>query len=485
MRAGRSVWQRAVSWAATALAAVVLAGSLVGFAPSSTSDAHRAGLASRAAVVLHGIHKIQHVVMIIQENRSFDSYFGTYPGADGIPMKHGRPAVCLRAAGFNQCQHPFHDRRDRNGGGPHDQAGAIADIDGGRMNGFLAASVNVRSLCPSASASMCAPYEDPRYVLGYHNGADLPNYWAYARNFVLQDHMFESNASGSLPAHLFMLSEWSARCTRSQDPMSCSNDIGDPQKAPGKPNKRPPLYAWTDLTYLLHQHQVSWGYYVFAGSEPDCESDAALVCAPVHQAPRTPGIWNPLPYFATVREDSELGRIHSLSRFFVDAKAGTLPAVSWIIPNATVSEHAPYRISAGQTYVTGLINAIMRSPDWNSTAIFLAWDDWGGFYDHVPPPVVDGNGYGIRVPALVISPYARKGFVDHQLLSFDAYVKFIEDDFLGGARLDPSTDGRPDPRPDVRESLPELGSLAYDFDFSRRPRPPLMLSVNPRTDLIR
>ena len=89
----------------------------------------------------------------------------------------------------------------------------------------------------------------------------------------------------------------------------------------------------------------------------------------------------------------------------------------------------------------------MRSPDWDSTAIFLAWDDWGGFYDHVVPPTVDHNGYGLRVPALVISPYARRGFVDHQTLSFDAYVKFIEDDFLGGQRLDPKTDGRPDPRP--------------------------------------
>ena len=94
----------------------------------------------------------------------------------------------------------------------------------------------------------------------------------------------------------------------------------------------------------------------------------------------------------------------------------------------------------------------MRSPDWSSTAIFLAWDDWGGFYDHVEPPTVDAQGYGLRVPGLMISPYARAGYIDHQTLSFDAYLKFIEDDFLGGARIDPKTDGRPDPRPDVREN---------------------------------
>ena len=143
--------------------------------------------------------------------------------------------------------------------------------------------------------------------------------------------------------------------------------------------------------------------------------------------------------------------------------------MSWITPNGTVSEHPPGLISAGQTYVTGLINAIMRSPDWSSTAIFLAWDDWGGFYDNVQPPKVDALGYGLRVPALVISPYAKQGYIDHQTLSFDAYVKFIEDDFLGGQRLDPKTDGRPDPRPDVREDAPELGDLQNDFDFNQSP----------------
>src|SRR5205823_3630933 len=125
----------------------------------------------------------------------------------------------------------------------------------------------------------------------------------------------------------------------------------------------------------------------------------------------------------------------------------------------------------------------MRGKDWKSTAIFLAWDDWGGFYDHVRPPSVDQNGYGLRVPGIVISPYARKGYIDHQTLSFDAYVKFIEDDFLGGRRIDPRTDGRPDPRPDVREDEPILGTLVRDFDFARKPRPPLILDPHPHTDL--
>ena len=145
-----------------------------------------------------------------------------------------------------------------------------------------------------------------------------------------------------------------------------------------------------------------------------------------------------------------------------------------------MSDHPPAKISVGQAYVTQVINAAMTGPDWNSTAIFLTWDDWGGFYDHVVPPTVDKNGYGLRVPGLVISPYAKTGYIDHQTLSFDAYLKFIEDDFLNGQRIDPQTDGRPDPRPSVRENAAQLGDLVSDFDFSQPPRQPLILPTNPK-----
>src|SRR5207244_8929018 len=143
------------------------------------------------------------------------------------------------------------------------------------------------------------------------------------------------------------------------------------------------------------------------GTEPDC-ADNAMFCRPTRQQVGTPGIWNPLPYFDTVKTDRQLGNIQQLAHFYAAARAGRLPAVSWIVPNGADSEHPPALVSAGQSYVTGLIDAIMKSPDWDSTAIFLAWDDWGGFYDHVVPPRVDENGYGLRVPALVISPYARR-----------------------------------------------------------------------------
>jgi phospholipase C len=224
---------------------------------------------------------------------------------------------------------------------------------------------------------------------------------------------------------------------------------------------------------------VSWGYYVFKGGQPDC-ADAQMLCKAIPQDAKTPGIWNPLPWFDTVKQDRQAENVAPFGDFMAAARAGTLPAVSWLTPAQAVSDHPPALISRGQAYVTGVVNAVMRSPDWSSTAIFLAWDDWGGFYDHVRPPKVDANGYGLRVPALVISPYAKRGYVDHQVLSFDAYLKFIEDDFLHGRRLDPKTDGRPDPRPDVRERAKILGDLRNDFDFSRRPRPPLLLPVHPK-----
>jgi phospholipase C len=441
-----------------------------------------------------GIHKIQHIVVIMQENRSFDSYFGTYPGADGIPGLAGNPGIipCIPDPASGGCVHPFHDRQDRNLGGPHSQRNARADIDEGLMDGFIRQQLRGRKGCEQLFNPACGRGQTSGLpdVMGYHDGSDIPNYWTYARDFVLDDHMFQSDASWSLPSHLYMVSGWSAHCT-GDDPLSCTNHDQNPGLPPDFQRNNlhvadpiAPNYAWTDLTYLLHKYGVSWGYYVFKGSEPDCEDDQAMSCAPVTQGPKTPGIWNPLPYFDTVQQDGQVGNVQSLSDFFAAAKAGTLPAVSWVTPNGRVSEHPPGLISAGQTYVTGLINAIMQSPDWSSTAIFLAWDDWGGFYDHVTPPKVDRNGYGLRVPALVISPYARQGYVDHQTLSFDAYLKFIEDDFLGGQRLDPRTDGRPDPRLDVREDEPILGNLLSDFDFSQTPRSPVILPVNPPTDLI-
>jgi phospholipase C len=421
----------------------------------------------------NGIHKIQHIIIIMQENRSFDQYFGTYPGANGIPMQNGIPTVCVEDPKTNSCVKPYHDSKDINAGGPHAAASAITDIDNGKMDGFIQAFRGAQKACKSPDAPGCVKGETPD-VMGWHDAREIPNYWAYAQNFVLQDAMFEPNASWSLPSHLFMVSDWSAKCAKAGDPMSCVNALDGPSGLDVSKND----YAWTDLTYLLHKANVSWAYYLSEGSQPDCADDAML-CQTKPQNKNVPGIWNPLPAFDTVKQDNQLGNIQTVDRFFSAATSGTLPNVVWIVPENKVSEHPPAKVSTGESYVTDLVNAAMKGPEWDSTAIFISWDDWGGFYDHVVPPHVDQNGYGLRVPGLVISPYAKKGFIDHQTLSFDAYLKFIEDDFLGGQRLDPGNDGRSDPRPDVRENAAQLGNLVNDFNFNQAPHPVFILPDNP------
>ena len=433
-----------------------------------------------------GIHTIRHVIMIMQENRSFDSYFGTYPGADGLPRRNGRFAVCVPDPVAHRCVRPFHDPDDRNVGGPHGPGNAIRDIDGGRMDGFIREALDGKiAYCQQASATdpRCTG-GPPQDLMGYHDAREIPNYWAYAHRYVLQDHMFEPDYGWSLPAHLFAVSGWSAKCLDPDDASSCKSNLQGPGSGPDSVRKRfphGPIYAWTDLTYLLHKRHVSWKYFISTGWQPDCPRGITLYCRPGVQRPGTPSIWNPLPDFTTVHDDGQLRNIEDVSNYFRAAKNGTLPAITWIEPDWKHSEHPGGLVSVGQAWVTRLVNAAMKSPDWSSTAIFIAWDDWGGFYDHVKPPKVDALGYGLRVPALVISPWARRRYVDHQTLSFDAYLKFIEDDFLGGSRLDPKTDGRPDPRPDVREDQPKLGNLVKDFDFKQSSRRALVLPQRPRS----
>jgi phospholipase C len=470
---------------------VLVSAGLVAFGVTmlvlGTSAVRVTGGPDGSYLVPQGIHKIKHVIVIMQENRSFDSYFGTYPGADGIPMRQGVPIACVPDPAGG-CRRAYHDSNDVNGGGPHGMGNAIRDVNHGRMDGFIEQHDVAKKTCRDKDDPACDHGRSD--VMGYHTGAELPNYWAYANNFVLNDHMFEPVKSWSLPDHLYMMSAWSARCG-TESPMSCRSSIVGPygvaqfskavREEVTQGSTRIDL-AWTDITWLLHRHHVSWRYYVQNGYQPDCDDDSAETCKPVKQGPATPGIWNPLPLFTDVHEDHQQGNVQTLDSYFRAAKTGELPKVSWIVPSQADSDHPPASVHRGQAYVTSIINAAMKSPDWKSTAIFLAWDDWGGFYDHVVPPMADKNGYGLRVPAMVISPFARKGYVDHGVYSSDAYLKFIEDDFLGGSRLDPQTDDRPDSRPDVREDAPILGNLAADFNFSQRPRRPLLLPTNPGSD---
>jgi len=366
----------------------------------------------------------------MQENRSFDSYFGTYPGADGIP-----PHVCVPDPLRGGCDRPYHDHRNRNSGGPHDHIDALLDEAGGEMTGFVArAEAGRRLFCRRhIDSPQCSLTPKKPDVMGWHDWHEIPNYWAYARHFVLQDHMFQPDSSWSLPAHLFMLSGWSAKCAHRGDAKSCVAAVQSPGSPPGEPENATgaaPDYAWTDLTYLLHRSHVSWRYYVFKGAQPDCEDDAML-CKAVPQDAKTPGIWNPLPWFDTVQHDGQAKDVAPFDRFVRAARRGHLPAVSWVTPSQQVSEHPPGLVSRGQAWVTGVVNAIMSGPDWKSTAIFLTWDDWGGFYDHVAPTTApdarpDCTLRGLFLACLVISPLARRGHVAHDTYDHTSVLKMIE-----------------------------------------------------------
>jgi phospholipase C len=419
--------------------------------------------------------KVQHVIVIMQENRSFDHYFGTFPGAEGIPMDaSGKPTVCNPDPNADAaCVPPYHDTADKNAGGPHTNPAFVTCYDGGKLDGFIKNAEGGKTGCADPTDPNCTngTLID---VMGYHTDAEIPNYWSYAKTFVLHDHMFQPNNSWSYPQHICMVSGWTAECT-ADDAMSCKTNVDADGVTPFKAGAGN-HYPWTDLTYLLHKAGVSWKYYLSQGMDPHCGNDPSE-CQPIPMDPTVPSIWNPLPDFDDVTEDGETANVTKVDDFYADVAAGTLPSVSWIVPSSNVSEHPPALVSVGQAYVTALVNTIMKSKYWDSTVIFLSWDDWGGFYDHVAPMQLDAEGFGFRVPAITISPWAKTGTIDKATHTHDAYLKFIEDVFLGGQRLDPKTDGRPDSRPFVRETYTQVGDLMSNFDFTQQPLAPLVLPV--------
>ncbi len=362
-----------------------------------------------------GLTNIQHFVFIMQENRSFDHYFGTYPGAEGIP-----PGICLPDPAGGACQAPYHNSNVVNSGGQHGWGAAQASLDGGLMDGFP-----TQAIAPSD-------------IMGWHDSRELSNYWNYAQLYVLQDHLFESVQSYSLPAHLYMLAAQSGGYT-------------------GNGQAYPTSFSFPEITELLTSGKVSWNYYVNRGKAPglsdgnDIDEDETVFT-----------FWNPLPAFPVVKNDpTQFVHLVNGAQFVTDAQTGALAQVSWVIPNQPQSEHPNASVTTGMNYVTTLVNAVMQGPLWNSTAIFIAWDDWGGFYDHVAPPQIDQYGLGIRVPGLVISPYARQGYIDHKQYSFESWLKLVEERF--GVN---SLTARDNAANDMYDS----------FDFTQAPRAPVVLS---------
>lgn len=437
---------------------------------------------------------ITHVIFIMQENRSFDEYFGTFPNANGIPQ-----GTCVPLNPSNPglgCVAPYEDPHDGGPGGPHTAAAAQMDIDDGinqaNMDGFVYAEITNSCQKKGSSCSDEVPSGATTYpVMGYHTAAEIPNYWSYAAHFVLQDALFEGIRGYSAVSHNDIVSEWSAICKNKRLASTCvtNNTLTAP-----KPTS---AYPWVSLFQLMDVNGVSWKYYLGEGLEPDCEDDE-MTCAPEPQKAGVLSLWNPAPVFAWVQAGGPAYlQQHNppLEQFLADVQNGTLPQVSWIVPSLGYSEHPLSGSDGGMDYVTSLVNAVMQSPYWQNTAIFIAWDDWGGFYDHVAPPNVDFNatsapvqGFGLRVPGLLVSAYAKAAYIDHSVLSFDNYATFVENLFMNGARLDPTALGNPDSRPDIRDELTSvtfldgttapIGDLMTEFDFVDPPQQPLILSTH-------
>lgn len=315
--------------------------------------------------------RIDHIIFLIQENHSFDNYFGTFSGANGlsqgikIPLAPGLPGKVS----------PFHFTFALSHDLNHSWETAHQAYNNGKMDGFIAAE---RSLD----------------CMGYYDGTDIPNYWAYAKRFTLCDNFYSSLMGPSLPNHLYTVAAQSGGETR--------NRIKPPAGG----------YDFETLAQLLENSKVSWKYY-------DGRRD-----------PHVFWLWNPLPGFTSFRKNRRLmDHLVANTEYFQDLRSGKLPLVSWIVPNVMESEHPPLNIQLGMWYTTSVINALMKSSYWQNTLLVLVWDDYGGFYDHVPPPDVDRYGYGFRVPAIVMSPYAKQGVVDHTVFDFTSVLRTIEKRF--------------------------------------------------------
>ena len=330
---------------------------------------------------LTGIHKIKHVVMIMQENRSFDSYFGTFPGADGIPIERtaGSRSACpdrrrrvrarrttipptSTAAGRTRSPRRRRHQRRRDGRvrrGPRRSVARTA----GRARPRTARQHVPRATC-----------------MGYHDAREIPNYWTYAENFVLQDHMFEPVASWSLPAHLYMVSGWSARCTTHGDPSSCratsrpTRITTDSVSSTRRSRRRTPDDAWTDITYLLHKQRRQLGLlHRRPAANPTARTTRRSLPGQAAELRDARASGTRCRTSTPCRQDGELGQHPVGARTSSPRRTtGTLPAVSWVMPSQVdVSEHPPASVSRGPGVRDQPVNSVMRGPDWGSTAIFL------------------------------------------------------------------------------------------------------------------
>jgi len=349
--------------------------------------------AAAAGAAKQPANPIKHVVVIMEENHTFDNYFGDFPGVNGVTEP---PAS-------NPAPHDI----------DHSGQRTLFAIDGGKMDGF-----------------------DPLGMVQYQP-SDIPVYWAYAKHFGLGENFFTDAASSSTPNHIAMI----AAQTGGEDQtihvhgcLSPANDVVLDRDAGGDESYGQPCYSIPSIPQEMTAAGLTWKYY---GTAPVWDAPQYI-----QKLKNTPGV--------------------ASTQIITDAKNNALPNVSFVTPGEdSQSDHPPQPTQPAQNFVSSIVNAIMHSSEWNSTAIFVTWDDFGGWYDHVPPPQVDGIGLGPRVPLLVISPWAKPGYIGGQQGEFASFDKFIEETFSL-------------PSLGQRDSLPATSDLMDFFNFSQTPTPKLI-----------
>ncbi len=365
---------------------------------------------------------IQHLIFILQENHTFDNYFGTYPGVDGLPGNTKMPVDPTNpSAGYVT---PWHIGTTTITDLSHNGKSFVDQFDNGKMDGFVS-GLNRRN-------------ENGKIAMGYYDGRDIPYYWNLADHYVLFDRFFSSAKNGSFVNHLYSVA---AVPPPTENPVATAGQMNNIQT----------------IFDRLQAAGVSWKFYVQNYDPSINYRHVQGVGARDSQV-----IWVPLLNFDRFIDDPKLSsHIVDLKEYYTDLQQGTLPAVSYIVPSGR-SEHPPQYPGGGQRFIKGMIQELMRSSAWDSSAFFMSYDDWGGWYDHVVPPQVDAYGYGLRVPALLVSPYARVAYVDHTTLDFTSVLKFIEDNW-GIAPL-----GDRDAK---------ANDFLEAFDFSQAPRPASFLPL--------
>ncbi|HEX6844644.1 MAG TPA: alkaline phosphatase family protein [Actinomycetota bacterium] len=378
---------------------------------------------------------IKHVVYLIKENRSFDHLYGTFPGADG--------AVSANDAGTIRPLTPGEDQRQHLDV-PHCHECQVESLNGGAMDGF--------NTGPEADA----------YAFTQMRPEDIPSYWRWAERYVLSDRFFASALGASFPNHLFTIAATSGGTLdnpRYGDPAllkdrldqgyakSWGCDIGEGGlvevvDAEGEVERVPPCFDFLTEGDLLNRAGIPWAYY---GATNTQYGYIFTAYSAIRRYREHPERW--------------ARYVRPVDRVLDDIEAGLLPPVTWITPRGELSDHpgSGNSFCHGQNWTTEVVNAIMRSPMWEDTVIFLTWDDYGGFYDHVEPVRLDPYGLGIRVPLLTISPYARSGRIDHRQGEFSSVLRFIEDNW-GLTQLT------------RRDRI--ANNLAYNLDFAQEPLPP-------------